>query len=211
MVDPSMSHHLYVGVDIAADTLAVAGLPAGGVPSVPFTGDRRPRRAFATLQRHPQATGVPPGATLAVLEATGNYWVALAVTPHEAGYRVAVVNPQQAHHFAKAQLRRAKTDAPDAPDLARLAAELQPTPWTPPPAVCHEARQRPMARDGLLAMRTAGPQPAPRAPPMAGGGGRRVAAPRRAHRRSRTGASPAWRPSSRPCSAPASGRSRWRA
>ncbi len=46
MVDPSMSHHLYVGVDIAADTLAVAGLPAGGVPPVPFTGDRRPRRAL---------------------------------------------------------------------------------------------------------------------------------------------------------------------
>ena len=88
------------------------------------------------------------------MEATGNYWVALAVTLHEAGYRVAVVNPRQAHHCAKAQLRRAKTDALDARDLAQLAAALQPAPWTPPPAVYHEVRQRLVARDGLLAMRT---------------------------------------------------------
>jgi len=65
-----------------------------------------------------------------------------------------VVNPRQTHHFAKAQLRRAKTDALDARDRARLAATLQPAPWTPPPAVYHEARQRLVARDALLAMRT---------------------------------------------------------
>jgi len=65
-----------------------------------------------------------------------------------------VVNPRQAHHFAKAQLRRAKTDALDARDLAQLAATLRPAPWTPPPAVDHEVRQRLVARDGLLTMRT---------------------------------------------------------
>lgn len=65
-----------------------------------------------------------------------------------------MVNPRQAHHCAKAQLRRAKTDALDARDLARLAAALRPTPWTPPPTVYHEVRQRLVARDGLLAMRT---------------------------------------------------------
>ncbi len=89
-----------------------------------------------------------------MLEATGTYWVALAVALHERGYRVAVVNPRQAHHFAKAQLRRAKTDALDARDLAQLAAALRPAPWTPPPAVYHEVRQRLVARDALLAMRT---------------------------------------------------------
>jgi transposase len=66
---------------------------------------------------------------------------------------VSVVNPRQAYHCAKAQLRRAKTDALDAQDLARLAAALQPAPWAPPPAVYHEVRQRLVARDALLAMR----------------------------------------------------------
>ena len=111
------------------------------------------RAGFAALQRRLAASGVAPAEVLVVMEATGNYWVAFAVALHEAGYRVSVVNPRQAHHFAKAQLRRAKTDALDAQDLARLAAALQPSPWTPPPAVYHEVRQRLVARDGLLAMR----------------------------------------------------------
>ncbi len=153
MADTSASYQLYVGVDIAADTFAAAWLSASGVLAAPFTGEQTPT-GFAALQRRLQATAAAAAETLVVLEATGNYWVALAVTLHEAGYRVAVVNPRQAHHFAKAQLRRAKTDALDARDLARLAAALQPPPWVPPPMVYHEARQRLVARDALLAMRT---------------------------------------------------------
>src|SRR5215217_6147421 len=149
----SAAYRLYVGVDVAAETFVAAWLAPGGRPGAPVAGAQTPA-GFAALQHRLQATGSPPAATLTVLEATGNYWVALAVALHEAGYRVAVVNPRQAHHFAKAQLRRAKTDALDAQDLARLAAALQPAPWTPPPAVYHEVRQRLVARDGLLAMRT---------------------------------------------------------
>jgi transposase len=147
------AYQLYVGVDVAAETFVAAWLAPGGQPSAPFTGEQTPA-GFAALQRRLRATGSPPTTTLIVMEATGNYWVALAVALHEAGYRVAVVNPRQAHHFAKAQLRRAKTDALDARDLAQLAASLRPAPWSPPPAVYHEVRQRLVARDGLLAMRT---------------------------------------------------------
>jgi transposase len=130
-----------------------AWLASGGQPGTPVTGEQTPA-GVAALQRRLRATGCPPAATLVVMEATGNYWVALAVALHEVGYRVAVVNPRQAHHFAKAQLRRAKTDALDARDLAELATALRPAPWTPPPAVDHEVRQRLVARDGLLARRT---------------------------------------------------------
>jgi len=153
MEDARVVDQLYVGVDIAAETFVAAWLAPGGQPGTPFTGEQTPT-GFAALQRRLQGTGSPPAATLVVLEATGNYWVAFAVALHEAGYRVAVVNPRQAHHFAKAQLRRAKTDALDARDLAQLAVALRPAPWTPPPTVYHEVRQRLVARDGLLAMRT---------------------------------------------------------
>jgi transposase len=149
----SAAYQLYVGVDVAAETFVAAWLAPGGQPGAPFTGEQGPA-GFAALQRRLQATASPPASTLVVLEATGNYWVALAVALHETGYRVAVVNPRQAHHFAKAQLRRAKTDALDARDLARLAEALRPAPWSPPPAVYHEVRQRLVARDGFLAMRT---------------------------------------------------------
>jgi transposase len=153
MEDGGVAYQLYVGVDIAAETFVAAWLTPGGKPTTPFTGEQTPV-GFAALQRRLQAAAIPPPAALVVLEATGTYWVALAVALHEAGYRVAVVNPRQAHHFAKAQLRRAKTDTLDARDLAQFAATLRPTPWTPPPAVYHEVRQRLVARDGLLTMRT---------------------------------------------------------
>ena len=153
MEDARVAYQLYVGVDIAAATFVAAWLAPGGQSGTPFTGEQTPV-GFAALQRRLQATAISPTATLVVLEATGTYWVALAVALHEAGYRVAVVNPRQAHHFAKAQRRRAKTDALDARDLAQLAATLRPAPWTPPPAVDHEVRQRLVARDGRLTMRT---------------------------------------------------------
>jgi transposase len=88
-----------------------------------------------------------------VIEATGSYWVALAVSLHEAGFAVAVVNPAHVHNYARSLPRRAKTDALDAQLLAQFAAERQPPRWTPPPQVYHELRQRLVARDGLLSMR----------------------------------------------------------
>ncbi len=152
MAETHPTYGLYVGIDVAAETFTAAWLAPGGAPTVPLTCEQTPT-GYAGVQRRLLATGVAAAATLLVMEATGNYWVAAAVAFHEAGYQVAVVNPLQAHHFAKAQLRRAKTDALDARDLAQLAAALRPLPWTPPPAVYHEVRQRLVARDALLAMR----------------------------------------------------------
>ena len=75
------------------------------------------------------------------------------MTLHNAGYVVSVINPAQAHSYAKSHLRRAKTDALDAQGLTHFAAERQPPPWTPPPAVYHELRQRLLLRDSLVDMR----------------------------------------------------------
>lgn len=146
------NYQLYVGIDIAAATFTAAWMPPGGSPTPPVTHPQTPQ-GFAALQRQFAATGSAPDTTLVVLEATGSYWIALAVTLHAAGYAVSVINPLQAHHFAKAQLRRAKTDPLDAQNLAQLATALRPAVWTPPPAVYHEVRQRLTARDALVTMR----------------------------------------------------------
>lgn len=152
MENPTASYRLYVGIDIAAASFTAAWMPPGGAPTPPVAHPQTPQ-GYASLQRQLIATGIPPDAALVVLEATGSYWVALAVTLHTAGYAVSVINPLQAHHFAKAQLRRAKTDPLDAQNLTQLAVALRPAVWTPPPAVYHEVRQRLTARDALVAMR----------------------------------------------------------
>ncbi len=63
------------------------------------------------------------------------------------------INPAQAHHFAKALLKRAKTEAIDAQTLAQLAMVLQPEPWTPPPQIYSALQQRLAQRDDLLNLR----------------------------------------------------------
>jgi transposase len=99
------------------------------------------------------ATGAAAGATLVVLEATGSCWMALATDLAQAGFAVRVINPKQARDCAKALLKRAKTDAPDAETLAELGAMLRPACWAPPPPVYTELAQRLAERAALVGMR----------------------------------------------------------
>lgn len=145
-------YQLFVGIDIAARSFTAAWT-TDALPSERARAFRQTPQGFAALQDQLRATGVNPAQTLIVVEATGSYWVALAVHLHQAGYSVSVVNPAHAHHYAQSLPRRAKTDLLDAPVLAQFAAERKPAPWTPPPQVYHELRQRLIARDALLEMR----------------------------------------------------------
>lgn len=169
-------YQFYVGIDIAAATATAAWLRADPNPnpnakdnpqpanqgsratqgSRAFTFEQSPK-GYTALQRklHSLGAGTSPHSpqhTLVVMEATSTYWIMLASHLHEEGYCVSVVNPAQAHHFAKAQLKRAKTDALDAHTLAQLAATLKPACWTPPPAIYHQLQQRLSLRDNLLNM-----------------------------------------------------------
>ncbi len=148
----SPNYRCFVGVDIAATSFTASWTTDGRTLPRAVTFSQSPT-GFTAFQHQLQATGVTPAQTLIVLEATGSYWVALAVTLHDAGYAVAVLNPAQLHNYAQSLPRRGKTDALDAQVFLRFAAERKPAPWTPPPAVYHELRQRLVARDGLLSMR----------------------------------------------------------
>ncbi len=146
-------YDLFVGIDIAAVSVAVSWIAPPAAPTAAWTIDQTPE-GYALLHRRLVATKVPPGRILVVMEATGSYWMTLATTLVGAGFAVSVINPAQAHAFAKALLKRAKTDAIDAQTLAQLAATLQPTCWSPPPAIYHELQQRLAQRDTLLDLRT---------------------------------------------------------
>jgi transposase len=146
------SYHLFVGVDIAATSFAATWTQGSSSRERPRTFEQTPE-GFTAFQSWMSTTSIAPEATLVVLEATGSYWVTLAVTLHHAGFAVAVINPAQVHAFARSLPRRAKTDALDAQLLAQLAAERQPPRWTPPEQIYHELRQRLIVRDGLLNMR----------------------------------------------------------
>ncbi|HMA33965.1 MAG TPA: IS110 family transposase [Chloroflexia bacterium] len=150
---PSTRPALVVGIDIAAQSfVSVYRLPAQR-PSRPASYAQTPL-GFSALQERLAATGVPPAATLIVMEATSTYWIRLACTLHRAGYQIGIVNPKQAHDFAKAVGQPGKTDRLDAALLALLGEKLELPRWTPPPQVYHELRQRLEAREDLVTMRT---------------------------------------------------------
>jgi transposase len=154
---PSLStsrhYQLFAGIDVAAASATAAWMHPNTRPSRPITIAQTPK-GYDTLKHHLLSTGISAEAILVVIEATGSYWMTLATTLAEAGFAVAVINPAQAHDFAKALLKRAKTDAIDAQTLAELGAKLQPAVWTVPPAVYAELQQRLMQREALIQIRT---------------------------------------------------------
>ena len=148
----AQTYTLFVGVDIAATTAMVCH-PAARGKSQSVIYDRADARRLYQSSAPAPGDRLCPRQVLVVMEATGSYWISLATRLVHEGFAVSVINPAQAHHFAKALLKRAKTDAIDAQTLAQLAMVLQPEPWTPPPQIYYALQQRLAQRDDLLNLR----------------------------------------------------------
>jgi len=114
-----MSETLFVGVDVAKDSLAVASAPAGLTLSVPNSLEGR-RDLIKALKNHSVA--------IVVLEATGGYERPVALDLLEAGFNTVVANPRQVRDFARGLGELAKTDPIDAQVLARFAQVVRPKP-----------------------------------------------------------------------------------
>lgn len=120
----------FAGVDVGAETLVlVIRQNAVALKAQTFantTADRQ--RLVKKLAKFPDIR--------VCLEATGVYYLDLAIALHDAGIRVMVLNPKASHHFAHVLLRHSKTDAVDADTLAQYAERMPYLPWARP---SHEA------------------------------------------------------------------------
>lgn len=97
----------------------------------------------------------PTGGLHVVMEATGGYEQSLAEECHTWAARTSVLNPAQIKHFARSQLRRAKTDTVDAAILAQYGQLHRPAPWQPLHPRIKELRALLRRRTQLIGMRTA--------------------------------------------------------
>ncbi|AGY56294.1 IS110 family transposase [Gloeobacter kilaueensis] len=145
-------YQLFVGIDVAALTVTAAWLLTHAKPTAAITLPQTPEGHCQLAER---LLAVCPTAAevLVVIEATGSYWMRLATFLALKGFAVSVVNPAQSHYFARALLKRSKSDALDAQTLAQLAAALQPGLWQPPPEIYYQLQQRLQHRDALLQQR----------------------------------------------------------
>lgn len=115
---------LWIGIDVAKDSLAVCLLPAQQHFTFPNTPEGHAR---FLAQLNDQAVGN------ILLEATGGYERALMAALIGAGQPITRINPRRARAFAIAMGKTAKTDPIDAALLARMA-ELVPASnaaWVP--------------------------------------------------------------------------------
>lgn len=149
---PSDRFAIAVGIDIAAHSLAVH-LDCPDTAPVALT---LPNTAggWEQVMQTLTTSGCLPAATLVVMEATGAYWQGLATALHSAGWAVSVISPGSARAFARARMRRAKTDAVDAALLADYGRTMEPAVWSPPPAEVSALQLLIRQRDDLVSMRT---------------------------------------------------------
>lgn len=106
-----------------------------------------------------------------VMEATGIYYLDLAMELSAAGLPVSVINPKSSRNFARLMLQNSKTDAIDAQLLAEYGERMSPRLWTPPTAIQLELRaigrhinrlvgHRTRAKNELHALMATGTSPA---------------------------------------------------
>ncbi|WP_392336734.1 IS110 family transposase [Loktanella salsilacus] len=123
-VSPQLAtEQVYVGIDVSKLRLDVYLHPAGVSHSV--TNDKPGLQKLARVLR-------PYQPELIVLEATGSYHRRAHRHLHDAGLRVAVMNPFRTRKFADMIGQLAKTDAIDARSLALFAAMVTPDAKAPP-------------------------------------------------------------------------------
>lgn len=146
MTKPSSSALLFVGIDVAKDSLEVHVRPTG--LTFRQANDEPGIQALVT-----RLAALAPA--LIVLEATAGYQNPLVAALAVAGLPVAVVNPRQARRFVEASGQLAKTDPLDAAGLAHFAEALRPQPRPLPDAATQQLAALLARRQQLLQMRIA--------------------------------------------------------
>jgi transposase len=117
---------VFAGIDVGANELVLVirtnavSLKAQTFANTPVERRRLSKRLSAF-----------PGITVC-LEATGVYYLDVALALVDAGLRLNVLNPKASHNFAKVLLRNSKTDAVDADTLAQYAERMPHRPWARP-------------------------------------------------------------------------------
>lgn len=139
---------VFVGIDVSARTfdLVVRQAAKNGRP------ERFAQTPAGISKACRQLKALAPEGV--VLEATGIYYLDLALALVEQGLPVSVINPRSYRHFAAMMLTTSKTDAGDAALLAEYAERMTPRLWTPPALDRLELRDLGRQINRLMASRT---------------------------------------------------------
>lgn len=125
---------IHVGLDVGSRTTAMGWRDEGrsaGAWEIAQTPKGRKAAVKKLLALKPLSV---------VMEATGIYYLDLAIELSAAGLPVSVINPKSSRNFARLKLQHSKTDAIDAQLLAEYGERMTPRLWTPPTSAQLELR-----------------------------------------------------------------------
>lgn len=137
----------YIGIDISKQTFDAYGLNRQG-EMITLKPANDPK-GFRELLKHFDENQV------FVMEATGPYYLKLAMVLHANGRSVSVVNPLVIKRFSQMQLQRAKTDRKDAQTIRQYAILNPVELWHPEPKEILEMQQILTSLELLNKQRTA--------------------------------------------------------
>jgi len=113
---------IWVGIDISAKYFDAAWVDQDGKHHLKV--DNNPEEFHKLLEAAPAQSGF-------VMEATGSYYLNLALFLSEEGRYVSVVNPLRIKNHCRADMARSKSDKSDAYAIARFGVEKRPRQWQP--------------------------------------------------------------------------------
>ena len=135
-----------VGIDVGSEGHVVAIVDEAGAV---LTGPTKCAEDAAGYVRLRDLLGSSAD-TLVAMEATGHYWKNLFAMLAGEGFAVALLNPRRTSRFAQEELERTKTDAVDALQIARFAAQKRPAVTRLPDEATEELRELVRHRDRLV-------------------------------------------------------------
>lgn len=124
-----------LGIDIAKETFDVALIGSEQIWHGRFTNDKSGFGKLGRRLKKRKASEVH-----ACMEASGSYWIELAIFLQGEGHGVSVINPKLIKRHAVIIMQRNKTDREDAFTIADYCAKHQPELWSPPPPAHLELR-----------------------------------------------------------------------
>jgi transposase len=136
----------YVGIDIGSEQHVVAIVDATEAVlrgATKFTADAAGHARLRELLGS-------NADTLVAMEATGHYWKNLFAMLAGEGFVIALLNPRRTSRFAQEELERTKTDAVDALNIARFAAQKRPAVTRLPDQATDDLRELVRHRDRLV-------------------------------------------------------------
>lgn len=110
-----------IGIDISKASFDVAFLDEGKWQHFVFSNDVTGFKLFAKRVKYAHC----------VMEASGPYYLKLAMFLESHGFKVSVVNPLIIKRFSQMRLLRAKTDKKDAQTIAEYGEREKPSIWKP--------------------------------------------------------------------------------